>query len=1133
MNFTRWLKSLFNHWQIVLVEILLILFAFIALMNPSLAKNTFLIAVIAPLSGTQASIGKDVLASLTLFAERINKYGGINGKRLKIQAYDHQDRVKIATEIADIIIKKDKAVAVIGSFSDPITQATETIFHRAHIPVVVPVSTIKKHTEWNFQISPTSNESGVYLAHYIKQVLNKHTVTIVHSNNKNDLALVQSFKQTFTQLGGKVQQKNLATLKITDFTAQSSSTTAFNLIEQYPLISSQRTDHTSDHLLFFATQSKSVAAFIVDLKRQQVKLPIMSMDNTLAHQLKIYPEERHYPGFFSEGIYTPSILLLDSINRPKLALVKKDYDLTHHQEISRTAMTAVLSASLITKNLASLNSKTHDINQIRHQIQSGLQKDTWFNPQQIGLATNIFVGVFQHQNMISAAINPTLISIGDLPHLKQDRQQGKLFTINQQDIYKTNFVYSGISMNKISDININDLSYYLDFFLWFRYQDNISQADDIEFLNTEKPERLYDLLETTTKNKSAQKKQITDEDMQKNEVTLISSHSSRGETYHRYWVKARFKTTSAKNYVLGQQNIYIKFRHNEKNLFKLNYVSDFVNANNGIFNQENHHGNSHLIDDPSLTLNYNVAYLGISHKNMLGSPQGFNKSTQFSEFIAEYRVKATPSSFRGIVSWVNTSLSGREDIIKIAPIVFLLTISTGVFILVIYLQRQQLFENVATLWWALQGLMIFFILLFGELVLSEFLYSLKYYPWGESQGHLINQLMLYLQDSVAILWWFIPAYYITSAFEQFLWRPIERKTGTEIPHILRLFVNVIVYLLAGLGVLSFVLNVTITGLAATSGLIAIIFALASKIDLSNLIAGLGISFAKTFYMGDWVKINNAEEGQVIEMNARSTKLLTTDSSLITMPNTTIANAVIENYNRPDSLFRLVIPLKIVPIYPFERVEKVLLDAITTTQGVLEEPAPYVLFKGQGIACQMYEIAFFINDYAKRGLLQMAWRRIWRHLAQANITLMALPRKIYTPPEIEIPDFLQPATVLINCDAFSFLPIEKIKQLAQHLDYQSYQAGEIILTDPLAEQQSLFIITEGVVCFNQRSRNTQIETRRLGVADVFGELSLLDCQPIKGTAVAKTATKLLMITHQNFIKVINTEIAQHKISLTKQ
>ena len=1079
------LHHVLKHWKIILVELILIIITIFSLTNPTLDKNSLLIAVIAPLTGEHAEIGKDVVISMDLFAERINKYGGIQGKKLLFKYHDNRSNVQTTKVVSNKIALNNKYLAVIAGFNDATTKAATEIFELAEIPIISPLSHLTTDSNVLFQISPSYKESGVYIAHYIKEILNKSSVSIIYSNNPTELDLIKSFKQTFISLGGNVEKILISRLTTDDFNDN---------IE-------------SNNILLFTNTSKNAADLIADLKRNQFKSPIMSLDTELANKLALHPEENKYLGFLSNGIYIPSILLLDSINIPELALVKKDYKLVtnNSKKISNSSIATVLSAKLITDTLKNIKNKPYDNSSLRKEIIIELQKNIWFDKNKVGLATNLFFGIFRQHYLISAAINPTLITIGDLPDLSEKRNEGKSFNIDWRELYKTDFIYTGIAMNEISDINVDNLTYTLDFFLWFRHKNNLTDVSNIEFLNTVEPTTLRDLLAAADNEKSKYK------------AKLVGSHSSNGETYHRYQVKARFKTEVIKNYVLGQQNMFVKFRHSEHNLFKLNYVSDFINANNGVFSQENNSMNTHLIEDKSFVLNYNAEYLNTSQKTMLGSPESLNKSSKFSEFIAEYRIKASPNSFRGIASLLNLMISGREDIINISKTITLLAISFGLFIIIIYIQKQKTFERTATILWSLQGVLIFSTLLLGELALSEFIYHFKYLPSGIHNIDEINVTMVYLKNIVAMLWWIIPAYYITSAFEQLLWRPIEIRTETKIPNVLRLFIIVIVYALAGLGILSFVLKVTVTSLAATSGVIAIVFALASKIDLSNIIAGLGISFAKTIHINDWVKINDVT-GRVVEMTPRSTKLLTTNSSLIIIPNTTVATSVIENYNRPNTSNRLIIPFELVPVYRFERVEKILLDAAHATKGVLEEPAPFVVFKGQGDSSQKFELAFFIDNYAKRGRVSQAvWRSIWRHLEQADIA-MATPQREIFMPKITTSDVSDYTTIINNCGVFEFLSNEKKEQLSQHLHPKNYNVGEIILT---ANQMThaLFIIIEGAVIVEISEPETQ--TKRLGVADIFGNLNLLNETPMTGIAIAKTSTAVLMITTEDFIKIIET------------
>jgi branched-chain amino acid transport system substrate-binding protein len=957
MKSTDQLKNSFiHHWRFILVEVLLIVTAISSFVMLNSESNTVSIAVIAPLSGKNVQRGKDIVIALNIYATQINKYGGIKGRKLKILAYDDQGEPQHAKKIAQTIANNNQVVAVLGHFLDNTTQATSFIYHKAKIPIISPHSNIKTSNEWAFQILPDPQDYGEYSAHYIRQVLHKKTVTIIYSATKtvkedlNINAAIMSFANTFRDLGGNI---NLQGLVVDSIQIQS-------IITQLQ----QKTDN-KDHILVLALKEKNIVPVIVALKRHNIHLPIVTIDNDLDQKFNAYLEEQQDPGYFSNGIYTPSILLLDSINRPNLALVKKEYNLKYQDEISSTAMNAVLAASFIVESLGNNAAiETDDLPAIRQNLKNNLKQNNWFDKNQIGLASQLFIGVFKQQHLISAPLNPTRIVLGDVDNLDDNTHQEKLLkNINGYTLYLTDFVYTGIAMNKISEIDFDNLTYNLDFFLWFRYQDEVKNADDIEFLNMVK----FQFLKKPTKGIS---------------VKLVKDYSINGETYKRYHVKGRFKTDMKQNYALGKQDIFVKFRHREENLFKLNYVSDFINSNKGIFNLEHNKLNPNIIDDSRLVLYDSFSYLGISHKTILGSPEELNQSDKFSQFISKYQIKSTIWSFRGIATQFNTKFSGREDAIDMALTFLLLSMSCSLFIFTVYAQREQVFEKTSNYWWLLQLPIILFILLFAELVFSQGLYNLKYAADTRFNIEEIDALMLYMRYGIAFLWWLIPAYYITSAFDQFLWRPIEKQTGTDVPSILRLFVTLIIYALALLGILSFVIEITFASLAATSGVLALFFAIASKVDLSNIIAGLGISLSKPFHLGDWVKIKNIE-GQVIEMTPRTLKLLTANLSMISIPNTTVSSTTIENYARPNAYYRLQLGLKIVPVYRFEQVETVLLTAINSIKGVMKIPKASIGFEGQG----NYQVKFYIDDYAQRDAIsQAAWRHIWQQLEQADITL---------------------------------------------------------------------------------------------------------------------------------------------------
>ncbi len=86
----------------------------------------------------------------------------------------------------------------------------------------------------------------------------------------------------------------------------------------------------------------------------------------------------------------------------------------------------------------------------------------------------------------------------------------------------------------------------------------------------------------------------------------------------------------------------------------------------------------------------------------------------------------------------------------------------------------------------------------------------------------------------------------------------------------------------------------ITGL----GIGGLAVALAAKDTLANMFGGLTIIMDRPFKIGDWVKIGDTE-GIVEDIGFRSTRIRTFEKSLISVPNSVIANTAIENFSRRD------------------------------------------------------------------------------------------------------------------------------------------------------------------------------------------------------------------------------------------
>ncbi len=89
-----------------------------------------------------------------------------------------------------------------------------------------------------------------------------------------------------------------------------------------------------------------------------------------------------------------------------------------------------------------------------------------------------------------------------------------------------------------------------------------------------------------------------------------------------------------------------------------------------------------------------------------------------------------------------------------------------------------------------------------------------------------------------------------------------------------------------------------TGLLASAGLAGIVLGMAAQSTLANLISGISISFSQPFCLGDAVIFKN-DFGWIEEILLMHTTIRTWDNRRIIIPNSLLANEVIENWTVKD------------------------------------------------------------------------------------------------------------------------------------------------------------------------------------------------------------------------------------------
>jgi small conductance mechanosensitive channel len=135
------------------------------------------------------------------------------------------------------------------------------------------------------------------------------------------------------------------------------------------------------------------------------------------------------------------------------------------------------------------------------------------------------------------------------------------------------------------------------------------------------------------------------------------------------------------------------------------------------------------------------------------------------------------------------------------------------------------------------------------------------------------------------------------------------------------------------------LGIPMSSLIAVFSVAGIAVSLAVQGTLSNFAGGIMIMVSKPFGPGNYVEAAGVA-GTIKEIGIVYTKLTTPDNKLILIPNSEISSGKIVNYSS-ESTRRIDNRFSASYDDSPEAVKKAILDALSSVEGILSEPAPFV------------------------------------------------------------------------------------------------------------------------------------------------------------------------------------------------
>ncbi len=126
-------------------------------------------------------------------------------------------------------------------------------------------------------------------------------------------------------------------------------------------------------------------------------------------------------------------------------------------------------------------------------------------------------------------------------------------------------------------------------------------------------------------------------------------------------------------------------------------------------------------------------------------------------------------------------------------------------------------------------------------------------------------------------------------------------------------------------------GISVTPILTALGVGGLAVALALQDSLSNLFAGLNVIMSRQIRKGDYVKLENGEEGFVEEMTWRNTLIRTIANNIVIVPNSKLASSILINYDLLEKPRGVPVPMGVAYGSDLDFVERVTLEVAREVQ----------------------------------------------------------------------------------------------------------------------------------------------------------------------------------------------------------
>jgi branched-chain amino acid transport system substrate-binding protein len=558
---------------------------------------TYHIGALLPLSGSRAEKGIPLKNAMELYVKQLNEKNAAQNLKFELIVRDDFNDSEKARAVAIEMVKDPLLVAMIGHYYTSMALSTQDVFAEAGIPMISPNVTNPKYvgySPWMFMVNLPDDQQGGFMATYIKAVLNKQRVLVVHDSGPFGTALRDAFIQKANRIGLNIH-KILEVTKDADLPENWAKQNLPNA-EENKLID----------MVVGLSSPETGLKILPALREHQIAVPVMAVYT--------WDDQRFFklPAHYTKDVYLTSAFLWELANRKAHDYAQAYQDTYHVRPTPVSAMaydTLLLLTHAFQHATSTMTENTSDVLEVRKGIREYLVNLDWHHaiegitgllsfsnkydktqeyikrylnstqlptavtksntktsPQAVPPVTSpvepnnytenrivqrdVFVSIMQDQRLRPAPVQLTQ------PHeeyvltkLAERIQEKRLLIIDETPYHVVDVVYVGIDIVRIDDVDVSKMLWDVDLFMWFKWYSPHLTYRDIEKIVA---------IETL-----------------KEQGTLLNEQKNENEYYRAYRKKLTLNATyDLSRFPFDEQTLSFSLAHSNKHSTSLMLVLD-------------------------------------------------------------------------------------------------------------------------------------------------------------------------------------------------------------------------------------------------------------------------------------------------------------------------------------------------------------------------------------------------------------------------------------------------------------------------------------------------------------------------------------------------------------------------------